>query len=329
MDISVVITTYKRVADLERCLESILLQTTTPKEIIVIDNANDTATLNLIKTISDSFSKAGMPIIYIINTIENSLTQARTIGITRAKYDIVSFLDDDVILDKNYYSAILGCYQKETGAIGVMGYNTAGNNDTQNVKSKILFAYIKFFQVSSYAEGTSCRVLPSLCLTYPKVGLTHNIQCEWLSGASTYHRKVFEFEKPDLNLKKYSWNEDQDFSYRVFKRFPNSLYLTPFALYYHKGSEEGRNPNHEIIYMSEVYDLYLFNKNIEKTPYNVYILLKSRVGRLLLRTFLEFRRPNSMMLKNLSYIYGAPLYAFIHIKKIFRGDLKFFNQQLT
>ena len=49
MQISIIITTYKRRKDLKECLKSILFQTRLPREILIVDNGNDEETEKLVK----------------------------------------------------------------------------------------------------------------------------------------------------------------------------------------------------------------------------------------------------------------------------------------
>ena len=58
-----------------------------------------------------------------------------------------------------------------------------------------------------------------------------------------YKRAIFEKLKLkfDENLKEYSYMEDLLFSYSIHKKYPNSLYITPYAKCIHKVSREGRD----------------------------------------------------------------------------------------
>jgi GT2 family glycosyltransferase len=149
-----------------------------------------------------------------------------------------------------------------------------------------------------------------------------------MSGASAYRRVILNKIKWDTALKKYSWNDDIDISYRVFREYPGTLYMNPRAKYFHEGSRSGRNSPIEVIYASEVYDFYLFFKNIDSSPENFYIFLKSRVGRLVLNIFFDVVHLSKKgMIKSYHRI-NAFMFALKHIKELRRGDLIFFNSTL-
>jgi len=326
MQVSVIIPTYNRAKDLERCLDSIIIQTKLPKEVLVIDNGRDTKTRVLIERRKREFKEKGIILKYIENDIGNSLTVAKNIGVKYSIGDIVSFLDDDLILDRNYYEEILKIYREKPNALGVEGYNYSGKYD-KGIIANLIRTFVKLFQISSFHEEGRCRVLPSVCVTYPYPNLNKIVLCEWLSGASTYKRSILEEIKSDENLKKYSWNEDQDLSYRIFKKNQNSLFLTPHAKYWHEASLEGRNPQKELIYMIQVYDLYFFYKNIDQNLKNKLIYLWSRMGRMALGIALTLKRSESK-LTQIRYLIHAPFYCIEHRRDIKDGNLEFFDREL-
>lgn len=322
MQISAVIPTYNRPKELNRCLDSIIVQTRPPAGVLVIDNGTGTDSKNLVEGRKKEFEKKGIILKYIKNERENSLTVAKNIGIKHSTREIISFLDDDLVLDKKYYEEITKTYERIPNALGVEGHNQSAE---KNIMVKIIKAFNKLFYIDSM-DDKKCKVFPSLGVTYPP-SLDDVISCEWLSGASTYKKVILEEIKPDENLKKYSHNEDQDLSYRIFKKYPNSLFLTPHAKYWHEGAREGRIPTRELIYMAEVYDLYLFYKNMDQNLKNKLIYLWSRLGRIFKFALLLIFKYKSEITE-IKRVIGAPFYCAKHINEIKRGDLEFFNKTL-
>ena len=326
MQVSVVVPTYYRMKDLDECLDSIIVQTKLPKEVLVIDNANDIETENLIEGREKEFKERNITLEYIRNERENSLAIAQNIGIKNAKGDIILILDSDVILDKNYIREILKVYKEKPEAMGVQGLI---QNDKK--EKKFIIRLIDIFNRSFYIhvdEKNKFRLLPSLGVSFPSF-VDEIINCEWLSGANnSYRREILEEFKFDENLKKYSWGEDQDTSYRIFKKYPDSLFMTPYAKLIHKQSNEGRIPNKEIIYMEQIYYLYLFYKNIDQNLKNKRIYLWSSVGRVIFRMIFLILKPSKSKLMEIKYVLGAPFYCMKHLREIKEGDLEFFNKGL-
>lgn len=87
--ITVVIPAYNRKATICYCLESVLRQTVSPFEIIVVDDCSTDNTVDIVKSFSD-------PRIRCITLDENSGAQvARNRGIKEAQGEWIAFLDSD------------------------------------------------------------------------------------------------------------------------------------------------------------------------------------------------------------------------------------------
>lgn len=95
---SVVVCTRDRTEDLKRCLDSLLQSTATGGEIVVVDNAPSTdATARLV---------AGYPVRYLRED-RPGLNWARSRGAREAAGEIVIFTDDDVVVDRDWVTAIV------------------------------------------------------------------------------------------------------------------------------------------------------------------------------------------------------------------------------
>lgn len=321
MKVSVIIPTYNRPQDLSACLNSVLVQTLLPFEVIIVDNSIEKASEALVRQREGDFAAQGVALRYFRN-YRNSLTAARNLAIRLSQGNIILFLDDDVILETDYIREIIKVYKTNSNALGVQGYIDSKEN-------RGVHDFLHRFFFWHHLERDSCQVLASVSATYP-LGLDKVIACECLSGANhSYHRFVFEEFQYDERLIKYSDGEDLELSYRIFKRYPGSLFITPFARLVHNTSMEGRAIGKELVYMREVYGLYLFFKLFDLTLKNILIYLWSRIGRLILTLARAVvKRPPGIMAE-LRYLVGAYYMCISHIKKIKLGDLEFFNSTLS
>ena len=321
MQVSIIIPTYNRVKALDECLDSIISQTTLPKEVIIVDDSDNDVIEILIGHRNREFEEKKILLKYIRSKREKSLTIARNIGIENAAGDIILFLDDDVILNEEYLKEILKVHKEYPNALGVQGHITNTNfSKLKNSIKKLLFY--------SHNETNKCRVLPSTYTTYPYL-LNRIITCQWLSGSNqSYKKSVLEKFKYDENLKRYSYKEDVDLSYRIYKQYPDSLYITPYARLIHNVSQEVRLPNEKLIYMQQIYPLYFFYKNIDQNFRNKIIFLWYRIGHLCMNIGeLIIRHSNENFLK-LKYIIEAYVICMRHRKEIKNCDLEFFNTGL-
>ncbi len=333
MKISVVIPTYKRVKDLEECLDSILIQTVLPIEVIVVDNGKSIETENLVMEKSKKFKDAGINLRYIKNEKENSLTVARNLGIKNSDGDFISFLDDDVVLSLNYYKELTSVFKMYSDALGVCGlaeFEKKKGSSYKKITKPLFHLFLKLFFLG-FNEKDKFRLLPSLGVTSPSLEYGHGsivTNCEWISGASIFRKEIFNEFEYDENLKKYSWGEDTDFSHRVFKKYPGSLFCNPNARYLHKLSKSGRIPKKELLFMEEVYYLYVFYKIIDQKLKNKLIYLWSRIGRMLFKMLYLVMKPSKSTLFEVKYSIEACFYCIKHLKEIKKGDLDFFNRTI-
>jgi len=323
MEISTIVPTYNRLKDLKECLDSIFIQKFLPKEVIIIDNSDKEKDKieKIIEDLKPSFAKKGVNLKYIRNEKENSLTVAKNIGTKYASGEIISFLDDDVTIDEKYYDEIIKIYGQHPEALGVEGKIVF--EEKKGIKFILLQILGKLFYLG-FKEKNKCKLLPSLGVVYPMENKIVN--CEWLSGASTFKRIILKEIKSDENLKKYSDNEDLDLSYRIFKKYPGSLFFSPEAKYWHKLSKQGRLMKRDSIYMSEIYRLYLFYKLIDQNLKNKLIYLWSRVIGGMIFKIISVLNLKSTPSEVISLI-KAYFLCLKHIEEIKNGDLKFFNEK--
>ena len=333
MKISVIIPTYNREEHLINCLLSLFKQTKKPLEILVIDNSDNSYAKKVVNTFEEKFKLQNISIYSFKNSI-NSGAIARNLGASKAKGDLIAFLDDDVLLDSNYYEEIEKVFIKYPDALGVHGYNKEVNKVYHKMKNSFLYSLLekfkKLFMISNYYEESKSRVLPSLCVTNPIPTTFYTIvQSEWVSTcAGVFSKKIFPKFHFDNQFIKYSWDEYIDFSYSIFKENKKSLFVTPQAKYVDVATIDGRMPLKELIYMCEVYDLYIFLKRFELTHKNILIYSWSMLGRMIyniLRILIRYPRNIKLILDCLY----APFYAIFNFSKIKKGNLDFFNKTLS
>ena len=105
--LSAIICTKDRFNEVLICVNSILTQTVQPEEIVIIDSSeNNILEIQLKDLLKDK------PIELNYLNFDANLTKARNMGIEISKNQIVTFLDDATVLDKNYFEEILKVFYK-------------------------------------------------------------------------------------------------------------------------------------------------------------------------------------------------------------------------
>jgi len=326
MEVSIIIPTYNRYDDLSIALGSIFHQTKCPKEVLIIDDSQNESISDLISRVSSQFVTSGIDLKYFRNPHQKGSGIARNYGMSLANEEIILFLDDDVILDKEYIAEIIKVYEQSPGVIGVQGYIT-------NLKriSKFRFFYNKVFYLYNQ-EKNSCRVLISTNIVYPSA-VDDVIECEWLSGCNQSYRKNkmanFKF---DENFRRYSLKEDVDLSYRIFKKNPGSLIMTPNAKLIHKATDVARMPEKTVRCMEYVHSFYLFSKNMDPNLIRSIQFYWAWGGELLVVSpfiiLINFLRGSKEGYLYLKYGFKAFTFCLRNLKKLKKGDLSFFYKDI-
>ena len=114
---SIIIPTYNRCQSLERALQSVA-ELDFPRgqfEVVVVDNNSNDDTPN----VAHRFRNAGMALKYVKET-RLSFTVARHTGAGAASGRILSYIDDDVVVDSGWLAAVIDAFESDE-AVGIVG----------------------------------------------------------------------------------------------------------------------------------------------------------------------------------------------------------------
>ena len=119
MKFSLIICTYMRPKPLLQLLQSVQEQTLYPDEILIVDGSTNNETEKVLE--ENHFENLNY---FSIPPEHRGLTKQRNYGIERvgAEMEVVCFLDDDTVLEKDYFEQLLQTYTKYPEALGVGGY---------------------------------------------------------------------------------------------------------------------------------------------------------------------------------------------------------------
>lgn len=275
LKISIIIATKNRFQDIIKCVESVLIQTLLPDEIVIVDSSD----IDELKSNLDSLLHDKITFRYIYAPL--SLTQARNMGIKESIGDIIIFLDDDVILNRDYIKNIIHVFNNDFGKKvgGVTGY-IIDNTEMQNhsvkylIRRNIIQILISIFFLFKYKDG---KFQPSGWPTFVPKKVDEITEVEVLSGANmSFRREIFDDFKFDENLHGYCFMEDDDIAYRVSRKYQN-IY-TPFAKLVHNVSPVARDADYARMKMTIENHFYLFKKNFPQDIMHKFAFWWSVVG---------------------------------------------------
>jgi GT2 family glycosyltransferase len=236
-------------------LQSVREQTVYPDAILIVDGSTNDETGIVLK--QNQFESLNY---FLVPSEHRGLTKQRNYGIQRVgnDMDIVCFLDDDVILETDYFEQILKTYQIYPNALGVGGYiindtkyEFVGNQyrapinefyfDGWKRKDGSRFILRKKLGLDSdcppgfsplFSHGRSVGFLP------PN-GKIYEVE-QLMGGVSSFRKKIFDTLQFSTYFEGYGLYEDADFSIRVAKT--GKLYINTTAKLNHYHDASGR-PN--------------------------------------------------------------------------------------
>ena len=150
-------------------------------------------------------------------------------------------------------------------------------------------------------------------------------------GCSCYRHDIFKELTFDTNLKSIGTLEDIDFSYRLNKKHPGRLFITPNAKILHKKSSKSRLPSKTLIYIRTVYSFYIFFKNMyESSITNLLAFLWRLLGVLIVSVGkpLIKKEKNRSDWQDIAYLLKSYFFTFRNLKNIRMLKLDFFNKKL-
>jgi len=309
---AVICTLFKRKNELLGCLESIVEQNIPPDEIIFVSKEypNDELkdTIECLAKPSKKL-KNKIKVRYIIQT-GVGLTNARNSAIPHIETDIVFFLDDDVILDSNYFKTIIETYESDPNGeiVGVGGIPRVIKTEQaspirQTVgkiskKLDVIFSIMPKspYKITSAGWGGSAY-LDVLGVIDKKIGV------DVLSGSNmSFRRKIFTEFKFDEGIPGKFFGEDYMFTYAVSRKY--KLILDPNAKVLHLESPINRFERTKEEIPTRI---YFYKKYIKKNRVKFLISLCWYFSRELMLLFLTPSNNNFLNFKILARAYLAAM----------------------
>ncbi len=126
--ISVVVITRNRAEWLKDALDSLARQSRRPDEVVVVDNASEDHTGDIVRTFGDKLN-----VKYVYEAVRG-IPRARNAGVRNATGDIIAFMDDDCVADQDWLKYIEVPFVKDPN-VGVVGgrvsYDRVGSGSVE------------------------------------------------------------------------------------------------------------------------------------------------------------------------------------------------------
>lgn len=251
--ISIIIPVYKVEEYLEKCIESVLKQTYTNLQIILVDDGSP----DNCGKICDEYAKKD-PRIEVIHKVNGGLSDARNVGIAKAKGKYIGFVDSDDYIKEDMYEILINLIKEYDADVSICNlYDVIdGKEYIRNNENGIQ----KYSRLEILKE----------------VLLDKNIQS--YAWNKLYKKELFDEIKYPIG-KKY---EDIGTTFYVFEKCNKIVVTSKPEYYYLKRSDSLVNNVTEstvLDYTDIIIQRYLYTqKNIEELrKYNNYYLAKTLI----------------------------------------------------
>ncbi|HET8852551.1 MAG TPA: mycofactocin biosynthesis glycosyltransferase MftF [Ktedonobacteraceae bacterium] len=121
--VSIIIPTYNRAQQLERCLKSLLGQDYPAQclELIVVDDASTDETATMLQQLAQQAATQGLAIQVIHHTSRQGVAKSRNTGAEAAHHDLLAYIDSDCVASPGWLTELVPALQDtHLGAVGGM-----------------------------------------------------------------------------------------------------------------------------------------------------------------------------------------------------------------
>ena len=283
---TVVVCTYKREKLLKRFLIKILNNNFKPSKIVIIDQNIDKKSLNLSRQIFKKYKFNQFNIVKNVKKI--GLTKSKNISLNYIKTKYVVFLDDDILINKNFFENLINLIFKKK-AHGVCGVIT---NFKKN-KIKNFFYYL-----TNYGAYKDHRYYFQNYKDYLQKKIYYKKIKSLPGGITCFDTNIFNKIKFDEKYITHNY-EDVDFSIRLKKLIMNYKFYISLNSFCIDGLKKKQKENISLRFKF-MYLLFLKNKSI----YFLLIFLLSFLGLIISN------------LKNINFILVKEFYSILINQKL-------------
>lgn len=234
--ISVIVPIYKVEEFLKRCIESLLIQTFTNYELILVDDGSP----DNCPQICDKYAEYNNKI-RVIHKENGGLSDARNAGLDIAKGEFVAFVDSDDVVDSHYLEYLYRAVIENDCDIAVCGY-------------EVFEEFVPAKEVS-YSSGNTYSGIDMLWRIYSK---NHTEYVEsTVSWNKLYRKRLFD----KIRFPKGKIHEDEATTYKIYCN-ARKVCVIPCTLYYYYQNQTGimkrKFNTSRLDYLEALYERYFF-----------------------------------------------------------------------
>lgn len=268
--VSIIVPIYKVESYLQRCLDSIVNQSYTNLEIILVDDGSPDAC----PQICDEYATRDNRIV-VIHKNNGGLSDARNAGLDISKGKYISFVDSDDWIDTQYVETLLALITTENSDIAFGENKPFYTNYSTRDKKKQYF-------VTNYTQLESLEAL-----------FSKNLVSHTVSWGKLYKRELFI----NVRFPVGRFHEDEFTTYILFSKSSKITYTNACLYYYRQRANSITSSAHNEDFICAREQQLAFFKRYHFE--SVAPLVLEKLCWLQLRTFFDQRKRNNNHIENI------------------------------
>ena len=262
MKLAVVVPTKNRPKELQTFLNSLWEQEFLPDQLIIIDQSEPSKVIN--HEAKEKALELGIKLDYLHKESINGLVQAKAFAVPYNKCSIISFFDDDIVLEED-------CLKEMYQAFIDNPKMTAANGMILNAPKESFFKRF-VFEITHFGIYSDNRREVFYQMSDTKESQLIPKKLNALSGGLTFYRKQIFEKVPFDEINKFHSYEDKEHSIRLELNYPNSMYLIPKAKLYHYHVLTNRESNIAKVKNDNIEIIKIFKKYKRQSLFGIDLL---------------------------------------------------------
>lgn len=275
LKISIIVPVYNNEKFIGKCIDSLLNQTYSNIEIIIIDDGSTDNSNKIIDNYHRKFSN-----IFVIHKSNGGVSSARNIGIEYSTGEKIIFVDSDDYVEEDYVESLVKDKDAKLNIVNYTRDYTNGKkkhqiNTNENIENLSISETMELlvspepFQGYLWNKCFDAKILRLYDIKFDeKIKICEDLlfciqYTKHINYASYYHHEVYHYY---INSESTMHNQSNDLS--VLNAYTQIINIT----------SEFKNCQHIVIerYMSSLYSLFFKNKKFEFNDYKFLIKEKRK-----------------------------------------------------
>lgn len=187
--ISVIIPVYNASHTLRQCVDSLLMQTYQDYELILVDDGSSDDSLSICKAYSSSCKN-----VHVIHQNNAGVSSARNLGLKRAAGELVTFVDSDDWVDRDYLESMVSPLSVHDSDLVISGFILDRVDSSDNYSFSDTFIHIDKEDASIFHSIFQSRLLYGPCCKLYKTDIIRRNRLFFPINLSYGEDRIFNYE---------------------------------------------------------------------------------------------------------------------------------------